>query len=268
MKTFYYSGIGSRDISKDIFDLFTRLAIELCKIGGILRTGNADGSDKAFRTAVKDSSKKEVYTPQDATKESIKLAMDLHPKPEKCNGYVQKLLGRNSFQILGPNLDDPVSFVLCWTPDGVTEHRDRTIATGGTGTAISIADTHDPKIKVWNLRQASHRRIWEDWLKAPSPLLPELGEAHAPRKPYVMKKKTSNSAITKTAKKSGFQIAKLKDGKNVLIPCPACEKETIQVYVKDTFDIDNVHNLETVFACPCGLRDKSTDTAEPITKTA
>ena len=42
---------------------------------------------------------------------------------------------------LGPILDDPVEFIICWTPGGKV--------TGGTGQAIRIAKDLD--IRVFNL---------------------------------------------------------------------------------------------------------------------
>jgi len=46
--------------------------------------------------------------------------------------------------------------LICWTPDGCESHRYRNRETGGTGTAISIADYHN--IKIYNL-QLEHNML-------------------------------------------------------------------------------------------------------------
>ena len=51
------------------------------------------------------------------------------------------LHSRNAMQVLGFDLDDPVDFVLCWTPGGNK--------LGGTATAIRIAEDHN--VPVYNL---------------------------------------------------------------------------------------------------------------------
>lgn len=58
-------------------------------------------------------------------------------------------MARNGHQVLGATLDQPVSFVLCWTPDGAESEAQRTRDTGGTGQAIALASRHG--IPVFNL---------------------------------------------------------------------------------------------------------------------
>ena len=43
---------------------------------------------------------------------------------------------------------------LGWTPDGCITHAERQYATGGTGTAISIASHYD--VEVFNLAREDH----------------------------------------------------------------------------------------------------------------
>jgi hypothetical protein len=81
-----------------------------------------------------------------------------------CKPYVRKLHGRNAFQILGLSLNTPSKYCICWTPDGATTHMERVRRTGGTGTAISIADAY--KVPVVNLVIPSHRAHWETWANA------------------------------------------------------------------------------------------------------
>ncbi len=71
---------------------------------------------------------------------------------------------RNTFQVLGPNLDDPSDFVVCWTPDGAEKAEDTSEVTGGTGTAIRIASTYE--IPVYNLRNKKSQHAVKEMLDA------------------------------------------------------------------------------------------------------
>ena len=96
-----------------------------------------------------------------AKKEAIDLAMSFHSAPQYCSDIAKKLHGRNSFQVLGANLNDPVKFVICWTPDGCLSHSTRTRASGGTGTAISIASANN--IPIFNLQRKEHFDRLNNW---------------------------------------------------------------------------------------------------------
>ena len=61
--------------------------------------------------------------------------------------FVQDLHTRNVFQVLGPSLDSPSEFLLCWAADGE--------ASGGTGQALRIAATHS--VPVYNLQRDRER---------------------------------------------------------------------------------------------------------------
>jgi len=150
MKT--YAGIGSRKAPADILELMDRAARVLEQKGYHLYSGGADGSDSAFAKSV---SAKTIFVADQATDESRSIAKSFHPAWEKMRAYSQNLHGRNSFQVLGPDLASPVEFVLCWTPDSCISHSTRSRYTGGTGTAISIASSRG--IPVFNLRRADHR---------------------------------------------------------------------------------------------------------------
>ena len=54
-----------------------------------------------------------------------------HDAWHACRPAVRKLHARNAAVVLGMELDDPVSAVVCWTPRGR--------AVGGTGQAIRMA---------------------------------------------------------------------------------------------------------------------------------
>jgi hypothetical protein len=80
----------------------------------------------------------------------MQIAGELHPAWNRCSLYAKRLHGRNSFQVLGKSLDRPSDMLICWTPDGCESHAGRSIKTGGTGTAISIANKYGTPI--YNLK--------------------------------------------------------------------------------------------------------------------
>lgn len=148
----FYTGIGSRKTPTDICKFMTKIAFYL-KENYTLRSGGAKGADTAFELGA--VSNKEIYRPNLSNKEVEEFALSFHPLKEKVNTfkpYVRALHGRNAYQIVGLNYKDPVlsKFVLCWTPDGCESHTTRTMDTGGTGTAISIA--HYYKVPILNLK--------------------------------------------------------------------------------------------------------------------
>lgn len=134
----YYTGVGSRKTPQNKLKQMNFLAHLLDQLGFILRTGDADGADKAFRDY---SSQKEIYCAKDATFESMIIASKIHPNWEACSNYAKSLHGRNIFQVLGKEMDTPSDFLICWTPNG------REI--GGTRTSMVLAKENN--IPVYNL---------------------------------------------------------------------------------------------------------------------
>jgi len=152
----YYAGIGSRKTPPDILDIMDRLAIKLEQSDYTLRSGGADGADKAFAQSV---TNKQIFIPWKgfnnidsefigAASEAYELAEKLHPAWNRCSQGAKKLHARNIHQILGPTLspDEYSSFVVCWTPNGNL--------VGGTATAIKLANNNN--IEVINLGHKSH----------------------------------------------------------------------------------------------------------------
>ena len=143
-----YTGIGSRTTPLEIQVTMTNIASWLEAKGYTLRSGGAKGADSAFEKCIKIN--KEIYYASDANELSMTIAAKYHPAWDKVGEYAKKLHARNAFQILGASLNDPVDFVICWTSCGCESHSTRTMATGGTGTAISIASMNG--IRVYNLK--------------------------------------------------------------------------------------------------------------------
>ena len=143
----YYAGIGSRATPPDILNLMSKLARKFSRQGYILRSGGAKGADTAFHAGVIDvCGEAEIFTVQHATPESLEMAEKYHPNWSACSEYAKQLHARNGMIILGRHLDNPVKFVICWTPEGKI--------TGGTGQALRIAA--DYKISVRNLAIEDH----------------------------------------------------------------------------------------------------------------
>lgn len=163
MTQIIYSGIGSRETPTNVLADMVELAKMLGKLNACLRSGGAPGADTAFEqgcVAVK--GQMEIFLPWRGFNGNRSHLYDIHPKAfvvaEKFHpGWrhlkepVRRLMARNVQQVLGKNLDSPVDFVLCWTPDGCEDHSSRTRKTGGTGQAISIASSCDiPVINLFN----------------------------------------------------------------------------------------------------------------------
>lgn len=173
MKEKIYTGIGSRETPQDIMDIMTLLAQKLDQKGWILRSGGAPGADSAFQKSV--SRYDNVFLPwkgfngQPGTlitdRHIISEAMyiiqrnSVHEEWERMinspgsMGAV-KLHTRNVFQILGHDLKTPSKMVVCWTPDGAIGFNDSSKITGGTRTAIRLAEIY--KVPVFNLKRPEH----------------------------------------------------------------------------------------------------------------
>jgi hypothetical protein len=165
-----YAGIGSRNTPSDILLIMQQLAETLAKNGFTLRSGAADGADYAFEIGCdKVNGKKEIWLPWKnfnnhsdtklyPTENHFTLAETIHPAWNRLKLGAKKLHARNVGQILGKDVNTPVSFVICWTPDGCETHNTRTRITGGTGSAISLANHYN--IPIFNLqKQESYSQL-------------------------------------------------------------------------------------------------------------
>lgn len=168
-----YAGVGSRSTPEDVLGLMEDLAARLAARGWRVRSGRAAGADQAFEAgAERVLGDVEVYrpnggwcgfedlTPGGPSEAALALAKELHPAWGRCSGYVRRLHARNGHQVLGPKLDDPVSFVICWTPDGSLDGASR--EAGGTGQALRVAAKFG--VPVVNLARSGHRRAIESFL--------------------------------------------------------------------------------------------------------
>ncbi len=137
----YYTGIGSRETPDRILDVMTATAIQMAGFGFTLRSGHADGADKAFESG---AALKEIYLPWRGfngstspllpTPDAFIMAEKFHPAWDRCSQAAKKLHARNCHQVLGHDLNTPSEFVICWTKGA--------LGGGGTGQAIRIAKAH------------------------------------------------------------------------------------------------------------------------------
>ncbi len=161
-----YAGIGARKTPSDILIMMTDIAKALDSRGYVLFSGGADGADKAFESG---ATQKIIFIPWNGFngysptpdivslsgaqnqiyEEAVRLAKDNHPYGQNLKSSVLRLMARNVFQVLGPSLKSPIKFLICWTPDGCESHITRTLATGSTGCAISLASKLN--IPIFNL---------------------------------------------------------------------------------------------------------------------
>jgi len=154
----YYTGVGSRSAPRDILDLMTNIASRLSQAGLTLRSGGAAGADKAFERGA--AGVADIYRANHATWEAMEIAKKYHPRWQACSSYARKLHARNVFQVLGREMNEPSEFMICWTPYGCISHTDRSRFTGGTGTAISIAEAYG--VPIFNLQRKAHREWAEN----------------------------------------------------------------------------------------------------------
>ena len=157
----FYTGVGSRKTPDEVLVLMHAIAIRMSHFGFALRSGGAEGADTAFERG---ASIKEIFYAKDCTPAAMNIAAQFHPAWHKCSEFAKKLHGRNAFQVLGRQLNDPSQYCICWTPDGATTHMERVYRTGGTGTAISIADAYG--VPVVNLAIPSEYQKWNAWVIA------------------------------------------------------------------------------------------------------
>lgn len=164
MEKLIYAGIGSRKTPTDVCELMSSLASQLRKLGWHLRSGHADGADKAFEAGA--GAEAEIFLPwsgfdktqaggkfivPDITANHERIAREHHPNWSACSQGAKLLHIRNVCQVLGADLKTPSRMVICWTPNGQRG--------GGTGQALRIADSFHVPIFDLALEQGTYDRL-------------------------------------------------------------------------------------------------------------
>lgn len=135
----FYAGVGSRETPLPVCAAMTGIAKMLYADGWWLASGGAKRADQAFEAGAGEH--KQIFRPRHVSTAAHDLAEKFHPAWDRCSPIAKALHARNGLIMLGPALDSPVNFAVCWTPDGR--------ASGGTGQALRIAAAYD--IPVFNL---------------------------------------------------------------------------------------------------------------------
>ena len=159
-----YAGIGARDTPPGVLQLMGHAAEALALAGWVLRSGHAPGADQAFEAGAGRAA--EVYMPWPSFEKSVpleagyvmdrpsdaarSLAERFHPAWPTLRQGARALHARNAHIVLGPALNGPVAFVLCWTRGAAGQ--------GGTGQATRIAEANGvPVFDLW--RDADRERV-------------------------------------------------------------------------------------------------------------
>lgn len=151
-----YAGIGSRSTPENVLKIMKQLAIVFANYGFVLRSGGADGADSAFEKGC-DLAKgeKEIYLPWKGFNgnnselytqcdKAYEIAFQFHPNLFGTSEGVQKLMARNTYQVLGKNCRTKSNFIVCYC-----EEDTKGDWKGGTGQALRIAK--NKKIPIFNL---------------------------------------------------------------------------------------------------------------------
>ena len=171
----FVTGVGSRAVEEPGGPnaVGKKRVIEIAglldRAGYTLRSGGAYGCDTLFEEHM---TKKEIYlpslwfrskpykdeparkpTPFDTvgySEEAVRIAQSVHPAWGYLKDFPRRLHTRNVYQVLGKDLDRPSDLLVCWTGDGCNSEKTSSRDTGGTRTAIVLADRNG--VPVFNLR--------------------------------------------------------------------------------------------------------------------
>ncbi len=170
---FYWTGVGSRDTTEDEYEMMISLGYHIASLMGILRSGNAPGSDLAFETGYWEAYEDRltdqiphIYVPWPSFRHgdfpnqtryvsernlgiewanAARLISKVHPAWERLSRGARALHTRNAFQPLGARLSRPSRFLLaCSDTD---KHG---VPKGGTRTAWVLAEQYG--IPCFNIR--------------------------------------------------------------------------------------------------------------------
>lgn len=159
----YYAGIGSRETPAETLNSFEYFGELFARKGFVLRSGGAKGADSAFENGCdKVNGNKEIFLPwkgfegsdsklYNISADALDVAATYHPYWKNLSDGAKKLQARNSYQVLGYNLDTPSNFIVCWTKNGK--------GGGGTGQAIRIAKANNIPVFDFGSNDGVEERI-------------------------------------------------------------------------------------------------------------
>ena len=165
-----FAGIGNRDTPLFFADLLTKVGKRLSDDGYFWATG---GSGRADEACMNVSVKGFVYPPWDRfnglrmrhalPKKAFDKAKEFCDHWDNMTRGPRALHARNMMIITGPYIDvnDAVDLVICYTRDGCDSHASRNKGTGGTGSAISYADSLGiPIVNLFNRNAMEHLTLF------------------------------------------------------------------------------------------------------------
>lgn len=162
MEKMYYAGVGSRDTEPHIMKLMSEIASILEDNGYILRSGHANGADKAFESGIKDHHNMDIYLPKEGFNDGYSKdtgfvyipddilnddycrayeSLKYHPKGYSMKLSTKIMMIRNFFQVHGLIGEPSSEFIICWTPNGEM--------VGGSAQALRLSKASN--IPVYNL---------------------------------------------------------------------------------------------------------------------
>lgn len=157
-----YAGVGARATPSNILSIMEGVGV--CNALGKnknnqvlqLRSGGAQGADSAFEKGCDSiNGPKQIFRPQDKIpKWCYEMVTEYCTEAplSRMKPFVQNLLARNMMQILGPNGDDPVKYVMLWVPGPDA------CASGMGGTRYAARCAADHNIPILNLYNNELRR--------------------------------------------------------------------------------------------------------------
>jgi hypothetical protein len=147
-----YAGVGSRKTPREVCTEMTSIAEFLEERGYLLRSGSAIGADTAFESGVTYENHQEIWHKNEYTAEGMQLACQFHPAWTNLTADGQRLMARNSHIILGEDLNTPVHFIVCWTPNGNV--------VGGTGQGLRMAKEFNIEVINLALTEFPYQRFY------------------------------------------------------------------------------------------------------------
>jgi hypothetical protein len=145
-----YTGIGARETPEPFLSIADKLGRHMAQKGYLLRSGGAEGASTAFEKGC-DSvmGKKTIFLPWRGFNgntssfftipdEAYSSMKDFNIAWETLSDSGKKLQARYALTILGQDLREPSTCVLCYTKSGRQK--------GGTGRALKIALKHNVPI--------------------------------------------------------------------------------------------------------------------------
>lgn len=174
-----FTGVGSRETPPEVLKTMHALGRWLARAGLSLRSGSARGADSAWEAGVLEAGGKlESFLPwegfesrngssyivpsQEQMQKAQELVATTHPNWKRLSESAITLHSRNVFQVLGLDMQSPSTLLLCWTPDACIGRSTRSARTGGTGTAIVLAETYG--VPVINMADPQWQaRLWAYW---------------------------------------------------------------------------------------------------------